>query len=56
MNVPSTIAMARNDAAAATGSNPGWHVPGAPTLENVAVPTQVAHPQPIETPRQTILR
>ncbi len=34
----------------------GWHVPGEPATVVVPESTQVAHPQPIEYPRQTILR
>jgi hypothetical protein len=48
--------MAQNDSKTTTLSAPGWHVPGSPAPEVAAVPTQVAHPQPLESPRQTILR
>jgi hypothetical protein len=34
----------------------GWHVPGEPSLQADPLPVQVTHPQPLETPRQTILR
>jgi hypothetical protein len=48
--------MAQNDSKTTTLSAPGWHVPGSPAPEVAAMPTQVAHPQPLESPRQTILR
>jgi hypothetical protein len=39
-----------------TPSASRWHAPGTPAPEAESVSTQVAHPQPLEQPRQTVMQ
>ncbi|MEN6405627.1 MAG: hypothetical protein ABFC77_04060 [Thermoguttaceae bacterium] len=48
--------LAVQTATAASLSRSGWHLPGQPAAANESTTTQVSHPQPLEQPRQTILR
>jgi hypothetical protein len=51
-------AVAQPQAKSATIVATGWHVPGAPVVAAASVepaPVQVAHPQPLQQPRQMVL-